>query len=83
MLALKEDYADFVLELEANVPSGNSGIFFRCLQGDKKLLGYQAEIDRSERQFSGGLYDNTGRGFLVPNLRDTEDLNAFKMKDSL
>ena len=78
MVALNNDYADFVLELEAIVPSGNSGIFFRCQEGEKKLLGYQAEIDLSERQYSGGLYDNTGRGFLVPKKDDKAALAAFK-----
>ncbi len=71
-------YDDFVLELEALIPSGNSGIFFRCQQGEKKLLGYQAEIDRSERQYSGGLYDNTGRGFLVPNPKDGASVMKFR-----
>lgn len=78
MVASRKSYRDFVLELEASVDSGNSGIFFRCRKGEKKLLGYQAEIDRSERQYSGGIFDNTGRGFLVPNPNDSESIVRFR-----
>jgi hypothetical protein len=78
MVASSKSYDDFVLELEAFVSSGNSGIFFRCRKGEKKLLGYQAEIDRSERQYSGGIFDNTGRGFLMPKPKDHESLVGFR-----
>lgn len=82
MVTTKTRYRDFIFELEARVPEGNSGVFFRCQLGDKKLLGYQAEIDRSERQFTGGVYDNTGRGFLVPPVDDGGDLDAFRERQS-
>jgi hypothetical protein len=78
MVASSKRYDDFVLELEVSVDSGNSGIFFRCRKGEKKLLGYQAEIGRSERQYSGGIFDNTGRGFLVPIPNDSESLVQFR-----
>ena len=78
MISSKILYDDFVLELEALIPSGNSGVFFRCQPGEKKLLGYQAEIDRTKRQYSGGLYDNTGRGFLVPNPKDELSVREFR-----
>ena len=78
MVSSRERFGDFVLELEASVDAGNSGVFFRCQKGEKKLLGYQAEIDRSERQYSGGIFDNTGRGFLVPKPNDENSLDQFR-----
>ena len=78
MIATTRTFRDFVFEVEAQVPSGNSGVFFRCRRGEKKLLGYQAEIDLSDRHYSGGVYDNTGRGFLVPQLGDEASLSAFR-----
>ena len=80
MITTKQIFRDFVLELEALVPEGNSGIFFRCEVGDKKLLGYQAEIDRAQRQYTGGLFDNTGRGFLFPKADDGTSLKALRMR---
>lgn len=60
-------YRDFVLEAEVRVPEGgNSGIQFRSHYEPNRLWGYQAEVDPSDRAWSGGLYDEGRRGWLAP-----------------
>lgn len=67
------EYADFdlMLEVRLDVP-GNSGIQFRSHQkdGTGQVYGYQCEIDPSSRAWSGGLYDEGRRGWLVPLEQD-------------
>lgn len=64
-LVSEETYDDFVLEAEVFVPdSGNSGIQFRAHYEPNRLWGYQAEVDPSDRAWSGGLYDEGRRGWL-------------------
>lgn len=69
-LALKDEYGDFILELEVKIDAGiNSGIQFRSLQKpeDGRVYGYQMEVDhRPERNWSGGIYDEARRGWLYP-----------------
>jgi len=70
----KKRYADFILEYEVKMPDvkeySNSGLIFRGqIKEDKKgksVIGYQAEVDPSERGWSGGLYDQGRRGWLYP-----------------
>jgi hypothetical protein len=60
-------FADFELTLEVrlDVP-GNSGIQFRSHQRpDAVVYGYQCEIDPSPRAWSGGIYDESRRGWLA------------------
>ena len=46
-----------------------------------RVNGYQIEIDPSDRAWSGGFYEEGGRGWLVP-LTDNEDARkAFKNND--
>src|SRR5690606_4190251 len=74
-------YDDFILEVEVRVPEGgNSGIQFRSHYEPNRLWGYQAEVDPSERAWSGGLYDEGRRGWLVPLEGDDyqEARGAFK-----
>ena len=60
-------YDDFILEAEVRVPEGgNSGIQFRSHYEPNRLWGYQAEVDPSDRAWSGGLYDEGRRGWLAP-----------------
>lgn len=69
-LCTEKAYGDFILKLEVNVdPPLNSGIQFRS-HSDKDYLngrvhGYQCEIDPSRRSWSGGIYEEAGRGWLV------------------
>ncbi len=69
-LATEESYGDYVLEFEFMVSAGvNSGVQFRSTVRDKpteQVSGYQFEIDTSPRQWSGGIYDEAGRGWLYP-----------------
>lgn len=73
----KKRYADFDLTLEVNVPSleeyVNSGVMFRGQIAYQKDIesyyayGYQAEVDPSDRRWSGGLYEQaTERQWLFP-----------------
>ncbi|WDE95532.1 DUF1080 domain-containing protein [Lentisphaera profundi] len=71
--ATKKRYTDFILEYEVKMPDveeySNSGVIFRgqVKEGkSKSIIGYQAEVDPSERAWSGGLYDQGRRGWLYP-----------------
>lgn len=72
-LTTAEEYKDFVLELELMVEDTNmnSGVQIRSKVDNEdekhpngKVYGYQIEIDPSARAFSGGLYEEKGRGWL-------------------
>ena len=68
-LATEKDYGDFVLELELKVDSPmNSGIQFRseskASYNNGRVHGYQMEVDPSPRAWSGGVYDESRRGWL-------------------
>ncbi len=43
--------------------------------------GYQIEIDPSERAWSGGFYEEGGRGWLVPLNENEEARKAFKQEE--
>lgn len=71
----KKQYKNFILEAEVKMPSGiseyyNSGFIFRAQVRDKgdfqEAYGYQAEVDPSDRKWSGGLYDQGRREWLNP-----------------
>ena len=71
-LVTEEKFADFRLCVEIHLPGGkaNSGIMFRCHvdpTAKKKVFGYQAECDGSQRRWSGGLYDESRRGWIWPS----------------
>jgi len=72
-------YRDFIFEGEVKMPEGksNSGFMFRCHQKPNKVWGYQAEVDPSDRQWSGGLYDEGRRAWLHPRRGDKESVEAF------
>lgn len=79
-------FKDFILELEFKVdPKLNSGVQIRsnCLPEYRNgvVHGYQVEIDPSERAWSGGIYDESRRGWLH-DLKDNEPARkAFKQND--
>ncbi len=68
-LITEKNYSDFVFEGEVLLPKGkaNSGFMFRCNVKKNKVFGYQAEVDGSDRRWSGGLYDEGRRGWLWPS----------------
>lgn len=75
-LLSKKTYGNFELTAEVKMPDvseySNSGIIFRAQVGEHSekgrfAYGYQAEVDPSDRKWSGGLYDQgTKRQWLHP-----------------
>ncbi|MGM0530865.1 MAG: family 16 glycoside hydrolase [Bacteroidota bacterium] len=61
-LCTEKEYDNFVFEAEVKLPEGegNSGFMFRAASEENNVWGYQAEVDPSERAWSGGIY---GEGF--------------------
>ncbi len=82
-LATEQEYGNFILELELLVDTSmNSGIQIRSLSKPEfqngRVHGYQVEIDPSKRAWSGGLYDEAGRGWLYPLELNPAAKKAFK-----
>ena len=82
-LCTEKNYGNFILELEVKVdPALNSGIQFRSNSlpdyRNGVIHGYQAEIDPSPRAFSGGIYDESRRGWLCPLTENEAGQRAFK-----
>lgn len=67
-LLTEKEYSDFVFEAEVRLPEGkaNSGFVFRCNYEPNRVWGYQAEVDPTDRAWSGGLYDEGRRQWLHP-----------------
>ena len=79
-LVTNETYSDFIFEGDILLPEGtaNSGFMFRAHVEPNKVFGYQSEVDGSERNWSGGLYDEGRRmWFISPKKGDTESEAAF------
>ena len=68
-LVTKKKYSDFELVADIKLPAGkaNSGIMFRCHVQPNRVFGYQAEVDGSDRRWSGGLYDEGRRQWIWPS----------------
>lgn len=69
-LCTKQFYSDFILELEFKVDDAlNSGVQIRSNSfpeyNNGQVHGYQVEIDPSGRGWSGGIYDESRRGWLA------------------
>lgn len=79
-LVTDDMYGDFVFEGEVRVPDreSNSGFQFRAQVDTNRVYGYQAEVDPSERAWSGGLYDEGRRGWLHPAEGDSAAGAAFR-----
>lgn len=79
-LVTTRDFADFTLELEFRSESkGNSGVQIRSAVGAAgRVAGYQIEVDSSERAWTGGLYDEAGRGWLQDLSRNEAARGAFR-----
>lgn len=81
-LTSDEDYGDFILELELKVDTTmNSGIQFRSnsfpYYMDGRVHGYQMEVDPSKRAWSGGIFDEARRKWLVPLKDNPQAQKAF------
>lgn len=85
-LVTDKTYGDFILELDAKIDSTiNSGIQIRSNilshYRDGKVHGYQVEIDPSDRSWSGGIYDESRRGWLNTLENNPEAQKAFKQNE--
>ena len=85
-LVSEREYGDFVLEGEVRIESGNSGWQIRShlhkpVNRRSRLYGYQVEVDPSDRNWSGGLYDEGRRGWIHSLSNDPTARAAFR-KDS-
>lgn len=71
-LATEKSYGDFVLEFEVRQTVGptNSGVQFRSQSKPDVMAGRvhgpQLDLDPSERQWTGGLYDEAMSGWWYP-----------------
>lgn len=82
-LCTKETYTDFILEVDVKVEVGlNSGIQFRSNSladyKEGQVHGYQCEIDPSERKWSGGIFDQSRRGWIYPVTMNEPGRQAFR-----
>lgn len=78
-MCTEQEYGDFILEFEVKVdPKLNSGVQIRS-HDNKRVYGYQVEIDPSDRGWSAGIYDEARRGWLYPvTVYNPEAKTAFK-----
>jgi hypothetical protein len=77
---------DFILELDFKVdPRLNSGVQIRSnsVAGYREgvVHGYQVEIDPSERAWSGGIYDESRRGWLRTLEENETARKAFRQNE--
>lgn len=82
-LATRKNYGDFILEFDFKIDDGlNSGVQLRSESKreyqNKRVHGYQFEIDPSSRAWSGGIYDEARRGWLYPLTMNPAGQSAFK-----
>ena len=85
-MATEQEYGDFILEFEVKCdPSLNSGVQFRSESlpdyQNGRVHGYQCEIDPSDRAWSGGIYDEARRGWLVTLTDNDAGRAAYKRDD--
>lgn len=65
MLGTVAEYSDFELNYEFRVDDGlNSGMQIRSFLNGNFVQGYQIEIDPSGRAWSGGIFEQRGRGWV-------------------
>lgn len=85
-LATEKNYDDFILEMEVMLQDTtiNSGIQFRSQydaaknNGQGQVYGYQFELDPSARNWTGGIYDESRRGWLYPGTLNPLPAGSFK-----
>lgn len=66
----------------ADNPNGekmNSGIQIRSREKDGTIAGLQIEVDPTPRRWSGGVYDERGRGWLASLADDAAAQAAFRL----
>lgn len=85
-LATKNNYGDFILELEFKLEDEmNSGIQFRSESKSEyqngRVFGYQMEIDPSPRAWTGGIYDEGRREWLYPMEYNPQAKTAYRKNE--
>lgn len=85
-LTTESEYGDFILEFEVYLDADiNSGVQIRSHStSDYKkgvVHGLQVEIDPTTRAFSGGIYDEEGRGWLYPISRNPKASTAYRQAE--
>lgn len=87
-LVSREELADFELLLEFKVhPELNSGVQVRSsVEGGVanragRVAGYQVEIDPSDRAYTGGIYEESRRGWLYPLVDNPAARSALRPND--
>ena len=83
-LSTEKSYGDFIFAFDVKFEKlGNSGIQIRSRErdGDRLVTGYQIEVDDSDRRWTGGLYEERGRGWMTPLVGDGQarQREAFKL----
>lgn len=81
-MVTNEVFGDFIFECEFKADAGiNSGIQFRSAPPDgqkqKRVYGYQFEIDPTPRGLTGGLYEEGRRGWFQPEKNNGEPQKAW------
>jgi hypothetical protein len=75
-LVTEQIYEDFDLTLEFKQEAdGNSGVFFRSSIEGTRIAGWQVEV-APPGQYTGGIYESYGRGWLVRPSADKDDVLA-------
>jgi len=85
-LVTEAEYGDFIAEMEVKLEDSsiNSGVQFKskfdssARDGKGMVYGYQFELDPSSRKWTGGIYDESRRGWLYPLTLNPNGNNAFK-----
>lgn len=81
-LCTAAEYGDFELDLEFKVDAElNSGVQIRSQArqegGLERVYGYQVEIDPGPRAWTGGVYEEAGRGWLRDLASNDDARGAF------
>lgn len=85
-LCTEKNYANFEFECDVKVADGiNSGIQFRSnvkkeKNGTDRVWGYQHELDPSSRAWTSGIYEESGRGWLMPKKGDAASEAEWKKR---
>jgi hypothetical protein len=85
-MATQQEYGNFILEFDVLCDTIlNSGVQFRSLStpdyNNGRVHGYQCEIDPSARAWSGGIYDEARRGWLITLTDNEAGQKAYKKTD--
>ena len=83
-LAYDQTFSNFEIKAAIKLPKGkaNSGILFRSQKKENGVMfGYQAEVDGSDRCWSGGFYDEGRRGWIHPKKPIENPYNASNWKE--